>query len=89
MCMCGMRRPRGIPIPGYIHDQFPDNVKDAFSTFDAGWKQQTNRPVKRDTMPPEVATTFQTIKQAEIPEHGTTTCEESCYVLGVEDNLID
>jgi len=87
--MCGMYRPRGIPIPGHIHDQFPDNVKEAFETFDAWWKQQTNRPVKRDTMPSEIAAAFQTIKQAEIPEHEDTTCEESCYVIGVEDNLID
>jgi hypothetical protein len=79
-----------IRIPGYIHEQFPDEVKAAWETFHEWWEAQEEEHPKRSDMPQEVAQAYEIIKKAQIPgQPEGTTCEQSCYVIGVEKMLID
>lgn len=90
MCF-GMFVPHGIPIPDDIHQQYPEDVKKAWALFDDWWHKHFtgDAPVNRSSMPKEVATAFDTIKNAPIPGYDGATGADSCYVIGVEKHLID
>lgn len=87
--MCGQYQTPtgGIPITSEIHEKFPENVKQAFEIFH-GWLLDQDQPIKISSMPPEIASAYQTIKGASIPVYNVS-CQQSCYVLSVEKMLQD
>ena len=89
ICMCGgFNVPMGIPIPGYLHEQLPEDTQRAFEIFDAWFKNQ-DPPRRRADMPDDVAKALVTIKGTPIPGYEPRTCAESCYVIGVERMLVE
>lgn len=90
MCMgYGFGTPNGgVPIPMRIHDQFSPEVKEAWVTFD-GWWQSQDPPASRASMPLLVAQAFEIMKNAPIPEYDGYFGKDSCYVRGVENQLVD
>lgn len=78
----------GIPIQDEIHEQFPPEVKKAWETFHAWWREQ-DRPVSRTTMPEDIKQALMIMKEAPIPGYEGAHGSDSCYVLGVEANMID
>lgn len=93
MCM-GMRSgpPYGIPIPREIHELYSDELKQAWVTFDAWWKEassETEGPISRSSMPEEVKQAMHLILDTAIPEHEGATGRDSCYMTGVQSRMID
>ena len=80
--------PHGIPIPESIHEQYPDEVKEAWATFDAWWKQLQG-PAHRSDMPAEVVVAMETILAAPIPVYEGVTGADSCYMIAVQAQLLD
>ncbi|KKU11037.1 MAG: hypothetical protein UX65_C0002G0029 [Parcubacteria group bacterium GW2011_GWB1_46_8] len=83
--------PYGIPIPAEVYEQFPQNVKDAYKTFDDWWQNvlALDNPVSRKDMPANIAEALETIKAAPIPGHEGATGADSCYINGVEMQFAD
>ncbi|HEX8923428.1 MAG TPA: hypothetical protein VF828_01700 [Patescibacteria group bacterium] len=50
---------------------------------------EQDRPVSRATMPAEIQQAYQLMKDSPIPENEGYFGKDSCYVLGVEDQLVD
>ena len=87
--MCGGRvRVVGIPIQEHIHDQFPQNVKDAWVKFDEWWSNQTD-PISRKNMPTEISEAYSVMKEA--PIHGLEewSGKDSCYIIEAENRMVD
>lgn len=84
-------RPLGIRILPETHDLFPQHVKDAWETFHNWWENNFDgeNPVSKSSMPEEVSAAFQIMKDAPIPGFSFATGADSCYVIGVSNNLID
>jgi len=74
---------RGVPIPQEIHDQFPQEVKDAWAKFHSWWMSQGGS-ASSDSMPPDIKEAFEIMKDAPIPEHEGFFGRDSCYVHGIE-----
>ncbi|OGC38959.1 hypothetical protein A3K42_00350 [candidate division WWE3 bacterium RBG_13_37_7] len=82
--------PHGIPITDDIHEQYSLEMKAAWDTFHDWWKNHfEGKPIKRSDMPPEVSEALRQITEAPIPGYDGTTGADSCYVRGVNMNLID
>lgn len=90
MCM-PIPRPVGIPIPEEIHEQFPDEVKQAWETFNNWWQEQTTQTdsPKRSDMPAEVREAEEIILNAPIPTMDGPTGRDSCYMVFVQSALQD
>lgn len=95
MCM-GMYSspPWGIPIPEEVHEQYSSDLKAAWITFDAWWKEaQENSdgdPVPRSSMPDNVRQAMDLILATPIPGYeGEATGADSCYMIGVTSMMTD
>ena len=65
-------------------------LKVAWNTFHSWWKEHFNgNPVSKSTMPPEVSKALKQITEAPIPTYEGFTGVDSCYVIGVNMNLVD
>lgn len=73
----------GIAILQETHDQFPQDVKDAWAKFHAWWSKQEETP-KTSDMPADVAAALQTMRDAPVPGQDGLFGRDSCYVKGVE-----
>ncbi|MFH1898898.1 MAG: hypothetical protein ABIJ82_00290 [Patescibacteria group bacterium] len=92
MCMMGMGGPpHGIPITDDVHEQYSPEMKATWDTFHDWWKKNFNgdAPVSKSTMPPEVAEALKKITEAPIPGYEGSTGVDSCYVIGVNMNLVN
>ncbi len=91
MCMMGIGGPpHGIPIEDDIHEQYSPEMKVAWNTFHSWWKEHFNgNPISKSTMPPEVSKALKQIAEAPIPTYEGFTGVDSCYVIGVNMNLVD
>ena len=90
MCMgraCGTPN-GGIPIQRHTHEQFPKEVQDAWEKFH-NWVMEQVRPVSRASMPPDISEAYTMMKEAPIPGYEGSYGKDSCYVHGVEDNMVD
>ncbi len=80
--------PYGIPIPHEVHEQFPQEVKTAWETFNDWW-QNVPTSISHKDMPENIAKAYETMKAAPIPGYGGATGKDSCYVQAVEMRLVD
>ncbi len=78
----------GIPIPQAIHVQFPENVQAAWLTFHT-WLMEQERPLSRKSMPVDVAAAYEIMKNEPIPEHEGYFGRDSCYVVSLENEMIE
>lgn len=88
MCMGYSGPPFGIPIPPDIHEQYSDELKAAWETFDAWWKKDHEGLPSRSQMPQDVAEAMNLICETEIPTTGENG-DKSCYMVSVEAALAD
>lgn len=99
MCMgygsFGQGPPLGIPIPPEVHEQYSDELKDAWVKFDAWWKtavEDSNyEPVDRNCVPDDVKAAYELILETPIPgyEEEGYTGKDSCYMIGILFYLTD
>lgn len=88
MCMCsggGCNPSRGIRIVAEIHDQFPQEVKDAWQVF-YDWLIEQDDAIRKN-MPENVAAAYKIMCEAPIPGYEGLTGKDSCFVIEVEDNF--
>jgi hypothetical protein len=80
------RRPLGIVITPDIHEELPEDVKEAWEAFDNWWQKNFDgsHHVNLSEMPREVSEAFDKIKNAPIPGYDGLTFESSCYMQGVK-----
>jgi hypothetical protein len=92
MCF-GHALPYGIPITDELHNQFPDEVKQAWEIFHAWWQEQHEfaGPPSRKNMPKDVEKAMNKILEAPIPgyEEEGFTGKDSCYMIGVHSRMAD
>ncbi len=93
MCMrsyCG-GPPYGIPIPHEVHEQFPEEIKSAWETFNDWWQNvlAAGNLISRKNMPKNIARAYEIMKAAPIPGYDGATGEDSCYIQGVEMRFVD
>ena len=86
--------PYGIRIPQETHQKFPLKVKWAWKLFDIWYKNALRRSdngvVSRTSMPKLIAWALEVIKAAPIPgRRDGAKGIDSCYVRGVEMQLVD
>ncbi len=81
----------GIPIPHEIHERFPEEIKNAWETFNDWWQNvlADGNPISRKNIPENIVEAYEIMKAAPIPEHDGATGADSCYVYGVEMRLVD
>ena len=95
MCGCGGFYPRqiGIPIQSDTHNKYSLKLKLAWWYFDRWWKRAWKiadwGSVDPKLMPKTVRWAFDLIKKTPIPGYDNATGVDSCYVISVEQRLID
>lgn len=89
MCMRSM--PYGIPIEEETHEQFPQEVKDAWEDFHEWWVRNFDgyHPIKWSDVPAKIKADFDIMCAAKIPGYDGATGKDSCYVIGVNANTVD
>lgn len=83
--MCMRSYPRGIPIPDEVHQQYSEELKACWRTFDDWW-HSVEGEVSKDDMPEEVLQAYNKINETEIPGTGQPG-SASCYMIGVKSFL--
>jgi len=88
--------PFGIPIPPEVHEQYSDELKDAWVKFDDWWKSVSdtlseNGSIDRNSMPDDVKAAYELILETPIPgyEEEGYTGKDSCYMIGILFYLTD
>jgi len=83
MCLRG-GPPYGVPIEDDTFEQYPDEVKQAWVTFD-GWWHTVNAAfqVRKSDMPDDASQAMATILEAPIPGFEGKTGRDSCYMVNV------
>ncbi len=76
----------GIPLTTDLHEQFSEDVKEAFKTFHQWWQQNHKSP-KLINMSTKVKEAYTLIRATEIPGYPGITCDESCYIKSVNSKL--
>lgn len=95
MCMGHGGPPFGVPIDAETHELYTPELKDAWTKFDAWWKQAQNEaeekgePVRRSDMPADIAAAFKLINETLIPGYDNAYGSDSCYMQGVAMQMID
>jgi hypothetical protein len=84
--------PYGIPIPHEIHEQYSDELKAAWETFNTWWQEalaDSDGTVSRGSMPEDVTLAMKLILTTPIPTYDNATGADSCYMVGVQGLLTD
>ena len=86
--------PYGVPIPEELHEQYAPEVKTAWETFDAWYKEacadSNGDLIDRSTMPIDVKEAMDLILETPIPGYDeSVTGADSCYMQGVFGRLKD
>ena len=93
MCMGMFGPPHGIPIPDEIHEQYSQELKKAWETFDKWWKKAQRKAkgskVSRSGMTEKVKAAEKLILETPIPTMDGFTGKDSCYMVYVQSQLVD
>jgi hypothetical protein len=88
--------PYGVPITSDVHEQYTDELKNAWEKFDAWWKSVSAEAldaglIDRKSMPDDVRDAWKLILETPIPgyEEQGFAGKDSCYMITVLFYLTD